>query len=217
MNILIVAATSAEIQSTIDFLKLNNFKTRKNEFRLLITGVGQMAATYFLTRSLQATRPDYVIQAGIAGSFHSELPPGSVVYVEEELTGDMGAEEGHEFRDLFDLGLVEENQFPFRGKSLINPYIENKFNYGLRSVRSIGINEITTRKERIDLIRQKYSPDIESMEGAAFHYVCLQEKIHFLQIRAVSNYVGERNKLNWRLQSAVENLNKRIIDIAGSV
>ncbi len=54
------------------------------------------------------------------------------------------------------------------------------------------------------------------MEGAAFHYVCLQEKIPFLQLRAISNYVGERNKANWNLNEAIRNLNKKLIEIVGS-
>ena len=45
------------------------------------------------------------------------------------------------------------------------------------------------------------------MEGAALHYVCLSEKIPFLQLRSVSNYVGERDKSKWALREAIMNLN----------
>jgi len=126
----------------------------------------------------------------------------------------MGAEENNQFKDLFDLGLMGENEFPFTRKILKNPFIEGKKQYDLSCVRSIGINEITTRKERIELLKQKFKPDIESMEGTAFHYVCLKEKIPFLQIRAISNYVGERNKKKWNIEQAIENLNKKIIEVS---
>lgn len=214
MNILITAATSLEIKSVIELLQAQNFRMQKKEFTLLITGIGGMATVYNLTKNFLHTRPDYSIQAGIAGSFHSGIPVGSVVCVQEELMGDSGAEESNEFKDVFDLGLMDDNDLPFIRKVLKNPYAEDFAKYGIPLVRSIGINEITTRKERIELLRKKFNPDIESMEGAAFHYVCLQEKIPFLQIRAISNYVGERNKENWKLQSAIENLNKKIIAIA---
>jgi futalosine hydrolase len=52
---------------------------------------------------------------------------------------------------------------------------------------------------------------VESMEGAALHYVCLSEKIPFLQLRGVSNYAGERNKSKWKLKEAIGNLNKELI------
>ena len=32
------------------------------------------------------------------------------------------------------------------------------------------------------------------MEGAALHYACIMEHIPFIQLRAVSNFVGERDK-----------------------
>jgi futalosine hydrolase len=34
------------------------------------------------------------------------------------------------------------------------------------------------------------------MEGAALHFVCLQEDISFIQLRAISNFVGERDSGN---------------------
>lgn len=51
---------------------------------------------------------------------------------------------------------------------------------------------------------------IESMEGAALHYVALMESVPFLQIRAVSNYIGERDKSKWLLQKAIGNLNQQL-------
>lgn len=213
MDMLIVAATSLEIQPAIAFLHSEQYRIGAKELSVLVAGVGGIATTYGLTSSLSKKKPGYIIQAGIAGSFRSELVPGSVACVHEEIMGDLGAEENNAFKDLFDLGLISENEAPFTKKSLKNPDARIKGIAGLPSVRSVGINEITTRKERIELIRLKYNPDIESMEGAAFHYVCLQENIPFLQIRAISNYVGERDKKNWKLELAIANLNKALIEV----
>jgi futalosine hydrolase len=213
MNILLAAATFNEIQPASAFMDSPEFQSDKTRCSVLITGVGGIATTYNLTRSIRDDRPDFALLAGVAGSFRSELLPGSVVCVNEELIGDLGAEESKEFRDVFDLGLITHNEFPFQEKILKNPNIHSKDAYGLMPVRSISINEITTRKERIESLLNKYNPEIESMEGAAFHYVCLQENIPFLQIRGISNYVGERNKENWNLNLAITNLNKVIIEL----
>ena len=51
------------------------------------------------------------------------------------------------------------------------------------------------------------------MEGAALHYVCLQQSVPFLQIRSISNEVGERDKSKWRMKEAVENLNTELIKL----
>jgi futalosine hydrolase len=42
------------------------------------------------------------------------------------------------------------------------------------------------------------------MEGAALHLVCLENKIPFLQIRGISNWVGERDKSQWKIPEAAE-------------
>jgi len=50
------------------------------------------------------------------------------------------------------------------------------------------------------------------MEGAAFHYVCLQQHIPFIQIRSISNIVGVRDKNKWKMKEAIESLNKKLIE-----
>ena len=57
----------------------------------------------------------------------------------------------------------------------------------------------------------KYKSQIESMEGAALHYIGRDLSIPFIQIRAVSNYVGERNKAKWKMQEAIYNLNETVL------
>ena len=77
----------------------------------------------------------------------------------------------------------------------------------LPSVKAITVNTVTDDRSKIKQLQSKFSADIETMEGAALHYICLQKKIPFLQIRSISNEVGERNKENWKIKEALENLN----------
>lgn len=216
MNILVVAATAFEIKPVVDNLKARGFESGKNFCDVLITGVGAVATTYHLTKYLAANKAEVIIQAGIAGSFRHEISIGSVFYVEEERFGDIGAEEAGEFRDLFDLGLINGSDLPFSEKTLKNPFSDLLQSLDLPPAKSIGINEITTRKERIEVVLKKYNPDIESMEGAAFHYICLLEKIPFIQLRAVSNYVGERDKSKWDIKLAIDNLSEKLLQILES-
>ncbi|HMQ88955.1 MAG TPA: hypothetical protein PKB07_15270, partial [Flavilitoribacter sp.] len=60
----------------------------------------------------------------------------------------------------------------------------------------------------IDRIRTRYPmADIETMEGAAFFYVCLMESVPFLAIRSISNYVEARNREAWDIPGAIRALN----------
>ncbi len=45
------------------------------------------------------------------------------------------------------------------------------------------------------------------MEGAAFFYACREAQVHYVQIRAVSNYVEKRNRDAWQIGLAIKNLN----------
>jgi len=45
------------------------------------------------------------------------------------------------------------------------------------------------------------------MEGAAFHYACLKEKVPYAEIRSISNYVEKRDRSKWNIPLAIKNLN----------
>lgn len=210
MNILIVAATEREIDTTRRYLAEKIYQRKDCSIQILITGVGLVNTTYRLTRYFAVEKPDLVIQAGIGGSFHPFYPPGTVTVVKEEIFGDAGAEENNEFKDLFDLRL-EEDEFPFSNQLLLNPHEIWLAKTKLQKVRAISVNEITTRHDRIVQLTEKYSVIVESMEGAAFHYVCLQEGIPFIQFRSISNYAGERDKFKWKMKDAVNNLNEHLL------
>ncbi|HRO46442.1 futalosine hydrolase [Agriterribacter sp.] len=211
MNILLTAATPGEIQTTREYLAEKMYYRKNCNTHVLITGAGMVNTIYALTKYISANRPHIVIQAGIGGSLHPFYPPGAVVMIREEVMGDLGVEEGGEFSDIFDLNLAEENIFPFSGRMLTNPHRQLMERIKLPAVRGVSINEITTGAARMQQLIEKYGAVIESMEGAALHYVCLQEAVPFIQLRAVSNFVGERDKTKWRMQEAIDHLNRELI------
>jgi futalosine hydrolase len=176
----------------------------------LETGIGMMSSSTELSRYILRQRPSLIIQAGIAGSFSQAHPPGSLAIVSEEIQGDLGVEENGQFRDIFDMGLQSPNAFPFQAKALVNPSKTLLATIGLPLVRAITVNEVSTRPQRIEQLQQKYAPMLESMEGAALHFICLMEKIPFLQLRAVSNFVGERDKRKWQIKEAVQKLHTQL-------
>lgn len=207
MYILLTAATAFELDPLFDYLEKQEFKIGENEAGLQVTGIGSLMTTYELTKAIIQLRPDYIIQLGIAGSFDKDLVAPQVVLVKDELNGDLGVEEKEGFADIFDLKLLDASAFPFTGKRLVNPLLENKTTcYGLPVVSGVTVNEISTNKNRIDLLKQQYGVAVESMEGAALHYAALKNKIPFLQIRAISNVVGVRDKQQWKIKEAIEAL-----------
>ncbi|MCW3114275.1 MAG: mqnB [Segetibacter sp.] len=212
MKVVITSATQKEtdqIKQTLDttFIKEN----RGLDISFHISGVGLLSSCFSISKLIFEQNPQLVIQAGIAGSFDNNIHPGNVVVIKDELIGDLGVEEDGSFKDLFDLNLQPENLFPFTGRKLHNRFLPDLNFFKLDEVTAITINEITTRPERIEALRTKYKPSIESMEGASLHYCCLQGSTPFIQIRAVSNFIGERDKSKWKFKEAFDSLTEVVI------
>jgi len=218
MNCLVVSATILEIKPFIEHCRISD-KLHYIDLDLdfLITGVGSINTTYALMKHLQVKKPDVIILAGIAGAMTPKLNPGDVVVIKEEAMADLGVQEKDGYKDVFDLKLLAANTFPFTKKKLVNPFSTLMDRTLLPKVNSITVNQITSSKKTADLYSKKYNAAIENMEGAALHLVCIKENIPFVQIRSISNYVGERNKKKWQLKEAVENLNKNLIRLVESL
>jgi futalosine hydrolase len=206
MYILLAAATSFEIQPTMAQLPAGH------EVAPVLTGVGSIPTAWSLMHQIGRRRPECIVQAGIAGSFVPGLI-GQVVAINEEAIGDLGVHEQGKFHSLFDLNLQDANTPPFSNRLLVSPHKNWLDSTGLRQVRAITVNEITTSPTRIEWYQQNIAPVVESMEGAALHYICLQEQIPFLQVRAVSNDVGQRDKSKWDFKSSIAALNKELTRI----
>ena len=213
MKVVIAAATKMEwqqIHDTIDPKSL--IENNHIEVEFITTGIGVMATTYALTNLIFKSKPDLIIQVGIAGSYIEDLQLAEVVVVDEDCQGDLVVEESGQLLDLFDLNLNDENMVPFLNKKLPNPWLKD-FVISLKKVPAITISEVTTSANRSIQLQQKYNGKIETMEGAALHYVCLQNQVPFIQVKAISNYVGERNKSNWVIKDALSNLSSAVVDI----
>jgi futalosine hydrolase len=152
--------------------------------------------------------PDLVIQAGIGGSPSTE-DLARVFAIHSEQLADLGVREKAGFSNIFDMGLDNPDRFPFREGKLTNPYQLLIDWTGLPVLDGITVNEI--KSADFDGFQRNRPPVVESMEGAALHYICLMERIPFLQIRSVSNVLGDRDKNRWKLNEARESLYETLI------
>jgi futalosine hydrolase len=210
MNYLIIAATPAEITPFLS--ELRKGKLSDADIDILITGIGLTATTYSLLKQFLIKKPELVIQAGVAGCFDKKIALGSVVAVKKDTIADESVIELKKLKTLFDLRLVPQNRYPYtKGWLVNNSNIMEKVK--LKKVRGVSVNQITTSGLIKKFYKRQFNPVVESMEGSALHYVCLMEKISFVQLRSISNYIGERNKKNWNMKESIINLNKELINL----
>jgi futalosine hydrolase len=217
-KILIVAATSFEIAGLVSYLNVH-FEVKEGKFTkddlsvdVLVTGVGMVYTTYYLTAMFtEGYSYDLVINAGLCGSFDTSIELGSVVNICKDRFADIGVtEQDGNFVSAFELKFMDENADPYT-----DGWIENKSGSGdfLPAKSSITVNNVSGTAAGISLFKNKYAADMESMEGAACAFVC--EKFHqkYLQIRSVSNYIEPRNRASWKVELALDNLNEVLISM----
>ncbi len=206
MDLLIIAATEGEIKH----IPASPFRRAFNP-HILITGVGMVAATYALTKHLQSNEYDLVLQIGVAGSYDRSLQLGDLVFVTSDQYADFGAEDHEQYLDIFEMGLLDKNSDPFTDGRLFTILLPVHNHIKLPQVCGLTVNTVSGKESTIERRTEKFGCAIESMEGAAFHEVCLRENVPFAQVRAISNYVTPRDKSQWRMKEAIDNLNQWLV------
>ena len=203
MQILVVSATDTEIQGLRD---------KFPEQEILITGVGAPQTILQLCKRFSQSDYQAVIQVGIAGSFKESLANGEVVAVYRDRFADLGVVEKDQIEDLVEKGLASSAHSPYSAGWKVNSssLIEK---IALKKVSAVTVNLVGNTPELTRMISEKYNPEIETMEGAAFHFSCTEYRQPFLQLRAISNTIGERDKSRWKIKEAIENLNRELLRV----
>ena len=213
MRVIITAATHSEWMPS--FQKINpKYVGNSKKFSVGFheSGIGMLASSISLMKMFTQETPTLIIQVGIAGCFDKKIPLGKVFAINNDFVGDIGVMENKVWKDLFDMKLDKPNDAPYEKKGLPNPWL-NQFNLlKLPTKKGVTVNTVSTDKNQIQLLSGRYKAVIESMEGASLHYMGRDLTIPFIQIRAVSNYVGERDKSKWKVQEAIYNLNETLLE-----
>jgi futalosine hydrolase len=220
VRILVVSATAAEIGPVTAGLRAST-RSRSlaagreitthfiadREVDVLVTGVGMVATATWCSLVLSRGLYDAAFNLGVCGSFDPSLTLGTVVNVVSDRFAELGAEDGEAFLSIHQLQLLGENEPPFVNGWLVNqaPPVSPTLD-GLRAVSGITVNTVHGHEPSIAAVSERYAPQVESMEGAAFMYACLAFGQRFAQIRAVSNRVERRNRDAWKLSHAVASL-----------
>lgn len=197
MKILLVAATDQEISSLRERIMQQPIKP---SIDFLVTGIGMVATTYALTKKLQEDRYDLVIALGIAGAIDHRISIGEVVCVDQDEIYNFGVEDGSQVLPFSAIGLD--------GDAVLKPLLpfSSSLVQQLKWVKAVSVNTAHGNQQSIGKLVQRTEASIETMEGAAFFYVCNQEKVSCLHLRAISNRVERRNRETWDIPLALDQL-----------
>jgi len=219
LKILYVTATGPEAATLTNIPGLQplseGYRFGELEINLLITGVGSVSTAWALNQWISLKgKPDLAINGGIAGSYKDEFQPGDVVMPVSDCFADAGIEDGDDFITLAEAGLINANAFPYKNGIIItDPRNSERLNGVIKTVRAITVNTATGSEISRRKLSEKFNPDIETMESATFFYICSMENIPFLALRAISNKVERRNKNNWKISLALNNLSEKLKEV----
>ncbi|MFF3535197.1 futalosine hydrolase [Streptomyces sp. NPDC002466] len=172
---------------------------RAGPFDVLAGGVGPAAAAASTAFALASDRYDLVISAGIGGGFAGVAPVGSLVVAGRVVVADLGAETPEGFVPVTGLGFGQVLHIPPR--SLVRAAAAAT---GAVTGTVLTVSTVTGSAGRAAaLLAAHPGAAAEAMEGFGVAEAADLADLPVLEIRAVSNAVGPRDRDAWRIGDAL--------------
>lgn len=174
---------------------------------VVVSGVGSVAAATAAALGCLPEPPDLLLSLGVGGAYPgSGLDIGGVAVASVLVAADLGADSPAGFLDLPALGLGGgrvEGEVP-----LVELVAARLADAGL--VVSVGpvltVSTATGTAARAAELVRRHDPVAEAMEGYGVAHVAALVRRPVLEVRAVSNAVGDRDRASWDIPSALLSL-----------
>jgi len=174
---------------------------------LLAAGVGPALAAASTAAALTAAALDgrpyaLVVSAGIAGGFAPRAAVGSLVLADEITAADLGAETAEGFVPVTGLGFGTVTHRP--PAALVR---EVAAATGALTGTVLTVSTVTGTAARAEELRSRHPRALaEAMEGFGVAEAAAAHGVPVLELRAVSNPVGPRDRAAWRIGDALSAL-----------
>ncbi len=166
---------------------------------VLVTGVGPVEAAAHVARTLANGTYELVINAGIAGAFEGAGVVGEgVVIRDDRFELDLETDEPIVLPD--NLRVVDRANSDF---TLVGRMVA----LGFSTRRGITVSRVTATEETADRLRTD-DVETESMEGFAVLRAAEIAGVPAIQVRGISNRVGDRTKSGWDFTAGVTGLQR---------
>ncbi|MFE2358539.1 futalosine hydrolase [Streptomyces parvulus] len=171
---------------------------------LLAAGVGPALAAASTAAALTAAALagvpyGLVVSAGIGGGFPPHAPVGSLVVADAITAADLGAETADGFLPVTDLGFGTVTHRP--PPALVRAAATAT---GARPGTVLTGSTVTGTAERAALLLARHPGALaEAMEGFGVAEAAAAQGVPVLELRAVSNPVGPRDRAAWRIGEAL--------------
>jgi len=200
-RVLIVTAVEAERDAVLRGLQ------GSDRFRVVAAGAGTAAAAAGTAAALAAGSYGCVISAGIGGGFPGRAPLGSLVVASEMIAADLGAETPDGFRSAAELGFgsVSVPADPGTVQAVTAALAAAGLPVSTGPVLTVS-TATGTAETAAALAARVPGAAAEGMEGHGVAVAAQALGLMALEIRAISNPVGPRDRAAWKIGDALEAL-----------
>ncbi|MCP3822002.1 futalosine hydrolase [Streptomyces sp. A3M-1-3] len=168
-------------------------------FEVLVVGVGPAAAAAGTATALATAPYDLVVSAGIGGGFQPAAPPGSLVVADAIVAADLGAETPDGYLPVEALGFGRSVHLP---PPDLTAHAAQALDALIAPV--LTVSTVTGTADRAaELAARHPRAGAEAMEGFGVAEAAALHAVPVLEIRAISNAVGPRDRAAWRIGDAL--------------
>lgn len=193
---LLAAAVEAEREALL---------RRAHGLTVIVTGAGPAAAATGASWVLASEPYELAVSVGIGGGFLPRAPIGSVVVAGRVAAADLGADSPEGFLPIEELGFAPRVEQPDEHWSKRIAAALDDAGLNVVSGAVLTVSTVTGTAERAARLAERY-PDAaaEAMEGFGVASAATMAELPFVEIRAISNAVGPRDRQAWRIGEALE-------------
>lgn len=168
-----------------------------------VSGVGKASAAAAVAALASGHGATAVILVGVGGAYPgSSMDLGAAALAGSETDLDLGVGRHPSWRGVNTLAIPGEdvdNVIPLAGAALDAAVYAT----GLAPVAFATSDSVTADAAHASYVRDRFGVAVESMEGAGAARAARALGVVFLELRGVSNVVGERERASWRLAEAI--------------
>ncbi|WP_251037922.1 futalosine hydrolase [Paenibacillus albidus] len=200
-RVLIVTAVAAERDAVLRGLG------GSDRFHVIAAGAGPAAAAAGTAAALAAGDYGCVVNAGIGGGFPEVAPLGSLVVASEIIAADLGAETPEGFRSAAELGFSSVSVPVDSGTAHALAAALAAAGLVVSTGPVLTVSTATGTAETAALLAARHPGAAgEAMEGHGVAVAARALGLPVLELRAVSNPVGPRDRAAWQIPAALNAL-----------
>jgi len=175
-------------------------------------GIGKVNAAMSAQLFIDRYHPDWIINAGVAGSFR-DLPIGTVVLAEKFLQHDVDTSAIGDPVGL--VSTVNQLHFPTDDMELVSQLLKKQGIAFVTGAVATG-DAFMVKGERSNWVANTFDPTLCEMEGGAVAQVCLRNDVKFTALKSVSDRLCMDNSTEeyFNFAEAMTKLNTIVLPFA---